>query len=133
VRDLLRLGAAYALALPIGWERERAHETLSAGLRTFPLVAVASCAFVLIGLAALDPSAQGHVLYGVMSGLGFIGAGAIIKGEAGVHGSATAASVWATGAIGAGAGFGRYDVALALCVLTYTTLRFGRPLLRKDT
>jgi len=117
--------------VPIGWERERAHETMSAGLRTFPLVALASCAFVLIGLSGLEPATHGHVLYGVMTGLGFIGAGAIIKGEAGVHGTATAASVWATGAIGAGIGFGRYDIAIALCVLTYVTLRFARPFLRK--
>jgi putative Mg2+ transporter-C (MgtC) family protein len=130
-KDLVRLGAAYLLSVPIGWERERAHETMSAGLRTFPLVALASCAFVLIGVSGLDPATHGHVLYGVMTGLGFIGAGAIIKGEAGVHGTATAASVWATGAIGAGVGFGRYDIAIALCVLTYVTLRFARPFLRK--
>ena len=126
------MAGAFVLALPIGWERERAHETMSAGLRTFPLVAVAACAFVLIGIGSVGPDAHAHVLYGVMTGLGFLGAGAIIKGEAGVHGTATAASVWATGAIGAGAGFGRFDIAVALCVLTYATLRFGRPFQRGE-
>lgn len=130
LQDLVLMGVAYLLALPLGWEREHAAPGQGAGLRTFPLVAVSACGFVLIGIAALegDPNANSRVLYGVMTGLGFIGAGAILKGAQGVHGTATAASLWATGALGAAVGHRRYEIAVLLAVLTFVTLRFARQL-----
>jgi uncharacterized membrane protein YhiD involved in acid resistance len=67
---------AYILAVPIGWNRERYER--SAGLRTFPLVAVATCAFMLVGIDTLpSPGAQARVLEGIITGMGFIGGGAI--------------------------------------------------------
>lgn len=120
---LLRLGVALALALPIGWEREVS--TPSAGLRTFPLVALATCGFIITALQAVgdNAEAQARVMEGVITGMGFVGGGAILKDSKVVRGTATAASLWATGALGAAVGFGRYETALLLSVLTLVILR----------
>ena len=74
VPHLVGLGIAYVLAFPIGWDRER--EERSAGLRTFPLVAVASCGFVQAaeGFALDNPEAMARVVEGLITGMGFVGA-----------------------------------------------------------
>ena len=97
---IVALAVAYALAIPIGWDRERSER--SAGLRTFPLVAIAACGFVQATerLIVDNPQALARVVEGIIGGVGFIGGGAILKGETSVHGTATAASLWATGAVG---------------------------------
>jgi putative Mg2+ transporter-C (MgtC) family protein len=122
------LAGAYALAFPIGWNRER--EARSAGLRTFPLVAVASCGFVQAteGLVHGSPEATSRIIEGLITGMGFIGGGAILKEGGSVSGTATAASLWATGAIGAAVGLGSYDVAVAVALFTIVTLQFLPPL-----
>ena len=76
---LAALAGAYALAFPIGWNRER--EARSAGLRTFPLVAVASCGFVQAteSLVHGSPEATSRIIEGLITGMGFIGGGAILK------------------------------------------------------
>ena len=85
----------------LSWDREK--EDRSAGLRTFPLVAIASCGFIQAAEALLVSSLEGiaRIVEGVITGIGFIGGGAILKTGASVHGTATAASLWATGAMGA--------------------------------
>lgn len=125
---LIALSAAYALAVPIGWNREK--EERSAGLRTFPLIAVASAGFVqaVEQLTADDPAAMARVLEGVIAGVGFLGGGAILQQKNSVTGTATAASLWVTGAIGVAAGLGIYDVAVTLTLFTMATLWFLRPL-----
>ena len=122
------LAAAYALALPIGWDRE--HAERSAGLRTFPLVAIATCGFVQATehLLSSSPNGQARVVQGLITGMGFIGGGAIVKQGDSVHGTATAASLWATGAIGAAVGLGSYDVAVVIALFTAATLRLLSPL-----
>lgn len=60
---------------------------------------------------------------GLINGVGFIGGGAILVGKMGTRGTATAASIWATGAIGAAVGLGSYDTAIVLSVVTFATLR----------
>jgi putative Mg2+ transporter-C (MgtC) family protein len=119
IRDL---SIAYALAFLIGWNRER--EDRSAGLRTFPLVAVAACGFVQgsESLVRGHPEAMARIVEGVITGIGFIGGGAILKNGGEVQGTATAASLWATGAIGITVGLGNYDVALVICLFTILTL-----------
>ncbi|MFG3594929.1 MgtC/SapB family protein [Bradyrhizobium sp. RDI18] len=119
----LTLAAAFALAIPIGWDREK--RARSAGLRTFPLVALASCGFVQASEQWMvnSPDGMSKVIEGVITGIGFIGGGAILKQGATVQGTATAASLWATGAIGVSVGLGSYDVAVTIAVLTFLTLR----------
>ena len=121
---LLQLGIAYLIALPVAWNRERGNER-NAGLRTFPLVAIAACGYMLVGLQVLDSTdAESRVIYGIITGMGFIGGGAILKDKAGVTGTATAASLWVTGAIGIAVAFNRYEIALVLSLVTFLTLQF---------
>jgi putative Mg2+ transporter-C (MgtC) family protein len=114
---------AYVLAFPIGWDRERNER--SAGLRTFPLVAVAACGFVQATetIAGTSPEAQARIIEGLITGIGFIGGGAIIKQGGAVQGTATAAGLWATGAIGAAVGLGSHDVAIVIALFTIATFR----------
>jgi putative Mg2+ transporter-C (MgtC) family protein len=125
---LLAMTIAYILALPIGWNREK--EERSAGLRTFPLVALATCGIVQAteGLLAGHPDGMARIIEGLMTGMGFIGGGAILKTDNRVHGTATAASLWATGATGAAVGLGAYDVAVVISVFTFLTLWMLAPL-----
>ena len=121
---------AYLLALPIGWNREKAER--SAGIRTFPLVAVASCGIVQASEALTigSPEAMARIIEGVITGMGFIGGGAILRHHESVKGTATAASLWVTGAIGAAVGLGSYDVAVVLTLVTIATLWIMSPLKR---
>lgn len=123
---LLALSAAYALAIPIAWDRESGAR--SAGLRTFPLVAIAACGFVQAteGFAASNPEAMARIIAGLITGVGFVGGGAIIKHGSSVRGTATAASLWATGAMGGAVGLGEYDVAVIVSAFTFLTLRLMR-------
>lgn len=126
--NLITLGVAYLLALPIGWNRER--EERSAGLRTFPLVAVASCGFVMMAIQVIgaESEQQSRIMEGLMTGIGFIGGGAILKQGDRATGTATAASLWATGAIGAAVGYGQLDIAVILSLVTVLTLVLMTPL-----
>ena len=127
---MIALAVAYLLALPIGWNRER--EERSAGLRTFPLVAMAACGFVMIANEVLGPDSQQHsrILEGLMTGIGFVGGGAILKQGDRARGTATAASLWATGAIGAAVGYGQLEIAGILSLVTVLTLILMTPLRR---
>jgi putative Mg2+ transporter-C (MgtC) family protein len=123
----LRILLAYILALPVGWNWERIRH--STGLRTFPLVAIASCSYVLVAryaLGAADPNLD-RVIQGLMTGIGFIGGGAIFKEGATVHGTATAASIWCTGALGAAVAFGAWDIAIMLSAINLGTIALWRP------
>lgn len=125
---LLALAVAYGLALPIGWNRER--EERSAGLRTFPLVAVATCGLVQAAESSIGttPEAMARIIEGLITGMGFIGGGAILRMKDSVRGTATAASLWITGAIGIAVGLGSYDVAVPLAGATVITLWVLSPL-----
>ncbi len=117
----LTLLGAVALAFPIGWNRERHGDTM--GIRTFPLVAVGSCAYVLIARQfigpEITPDAMARVLQGLMTGIGFVGGGAILKHDDRVSGTATAASIWVVGAIGAAVGLGYWNHAISLAVMNF--------------
>ncbi len=124
VSNLYQIGIAYVLALPVAWNREREERT--AGLRTFPLVAMAACGYMLVGLQVLSTTdAESRVIYGIIAGMGFIGGGAILKNQGSVRGTATAASLWNTGAIGIAVAFHRYEIALILSLLNFVTLYLG--------
>ena len=128
VPHLAALAVAYVLALPLGWNREKEERT--AGLRTFPLVAIASCGFIQAseGVSAGSPEAMARIIEGIITGMGFIGGGAIIHLKNTVRGTATAASLWVTGAIGVSVGLGRVDVAVILAIVGFITLFLLAPL-----
>jgi len=115
---LVKVLASVILAAPIAWHRER-HSRI-VGLRTFPLVALGACGYLLVGQAMVgtsEPDALARILQGLITGIGFIGGGAIFKGDDYVAGTASAASIWITGALGAAVAMGLwfYAVLLASC------------------
>lgn len=120
------IAIAYVLTASIGWESER--EAHAAGVRTFPIVGMASCGYLLILGGQPDPAAPSRLLQGLITGIGFIGGGAILKEGATVRGTATAASVWNAGVIGAAVAMNRYGVAVTLALLNLFTLRTLLPL-----
>ena len=130
VPHVIALAVAYLLALPIGWNRES--EERSAGIRTFPLVAIASCGFIQAAetITHGSPEATARIVEGLITGMGFIGGGAILRLKDSVRGTATAASLWATGAIGTAVGLGAYDIAVLLSAVTFVTLKALMPLKR---
>jgi putative Mg2+ transporter-C (MgtC) family protein len=123
LEDVIKLLIAYVLALPVGWYRER--EAHSVGVRTFPVVAMASCGYVLLGASSdhMSMDAQSRIIQGLVAGIGFIGGGAILKSESRVHGVATAASIWNTGVVGASVAQNRYLMAAMLAALNLFALR----------
>ncbi|HXG85998.1 MAG TPA: MgtC/SapB family protein [Pyrinomonadaceae bacterium] len=130
--DFLRVAVAFVLAIPIGWERHRSERNL--GLRTFPIVAMAACGFMLIVKNMPGANAETHarLIQGLISGIGFIGGGAILKEGASVRGLATASSIWCTGAIGAAVAFERVEIGIVLSLITFLTLRLLTPVVEHD-
>lgn len=128
MRDAALVLLAFALAFPIGWERGRGAQ--SVGFRTLPIVAIAACGFaILIGHeTTIGDEARARVLQGVITGIGFVGGGAIVKLGGSVKGLVTAASIWNAGAIGVAVGFGRANIALILCAINLVTLLVLAPL-----
>ncbi|MGA2145004.1 MAG: MgtC/SapB family protein [Bryobacteraceae bacterium] len=125
--EILRLALAYFLALPIGWYREK--EAHSIGVRTFPLVSMASCGYLM--LVANGSTDQSRVIQGLVAGIGFIGGGAILRANGNVHGTATAASIWNTGVMGSAVAQQRYGLAATLAILNLFALRVLLPLKEK--
>jgi putative Mg2+ transporter-C (MgtC) family protein len=124
-RIVIRLVAAAMLAGLIGYERESRGK--AAGLRTHMLVAIGSALFVLAPLeAGMSVADLSRVLQGVAAGIGFIGAGAILKltGEREIQGLTTAAGVWMTAAVGIAAGMGRFGLAAISVILALLVLAF---------
>jgi putative Mg2+ transporter-C (MgtC) family protein len=123
---LIHLLVAFVLALPIGWHRAR--EEHGAGLRTFPLVAIASCGLVQTAISVFGQNAtvNANIMQGVVTGIGFIGAGAIIKQGDSTTGHATAASIWTVGIMGAAVGYGYYDIGIILAAANFTVLMLLR-------
>ena len=122
-RIVVRLGVAALLGGVLGWERE--HAGKAAGVRTHMLVAMGAALFVLVaqqsGIAAADNS---RVLQGIIAGVGFLGAGTILKGDAEgqVKGLTTAAGIWLTAAIGVAAGLGLESTAVLSTALALVVL-----------
>jgi len=124
IEIVYKLIIAFALSLIIGWDREK--KSRSAGLRTFPLVAIASCSYVMIGIDLFGKSsdALAHIVQGLITGIGFIGGGAILKKGSSVEGTATAASIWNTGAIGVAVACEKYYIAFILTLIAFLILRY---------
>ena len=124
--NLFHVVVAYALTAGIGWNRER--EEHRAGIRTFPIVGMASCGYLLLLAPHPDTAAQSRLLQGLITGIGFIGGGAILKTGSTVKGTATAASIWNAAVVGAAVAMDRFGVALTLAVLNLATLQLLLPL-----
>lgn len=123
VRVAARLLLAALLGGLLGLNRERLHK--AAGLRTHMLVALGSAAFVLAPQqAGLDGGDLTRVIQGIAAGIGFLGAGTILKlaGEQEIHGLTTAASIWLTAAVGIAAGAGWYGTAVLAAGLAWAIL-----------
>lgn len=118
---------AFALTFPMGMNRERARQL---GLRTIPLVAVASCGFMLIGRMQFgeDPQAQARIVQGLITGVGFLGGGAIVKSGSDVHGTSTAAAIWCTAAIGTATALRYFEIAFVLACFNLGILVLLKPL-----
>lgn len=123
VRILVRLLLAAALGGMLGYERERKGK--AAGVRTHMLVAMGAALFVLVPqLGGMGIADMSRVIQGVIAGVGFLGAGAILKrqSEDDVQGLTTAANIWMTAAIGIACGLGRESTAVLSALLTLAVL-----------
>jgi len=131
-RIVVRLLLAAVLGGVLGYERE--HKGKAAGIRTHMLVALGAALFVLVPQqAGMHVADMSRVMQGIVTGVGFLGAGAIIKqhSEENVQGLTTAAGVWMTAAIGIACGLGRESTAvlstlLALAILSLVPRWFER-------
>jgi putative Mg2+ transporter-C (MgtC) family protein len=128
VEMVLRLLLAAALGAIIGYQRERAGKP--AGLRTHVLICVGAALFTVASLygfgAVADPA---RVAAGIVAGIGFLGAGAIIHREGGlVAGLTTAATIWAVAAVGLAAGAGLYLVSAVTTILILIVLLLPHPI-----
>lgn len=117
-----RLIVAAGLGMVVGLERER-HEH-PAGMRTHMLVALGSAAFTILSIEAFagPDGDRGRVAAQIVAGIGFLGAGAILKEGATVRGLTTAASLWAVAAIGMAVGVGAWGVGVVVTVIVVFSL-----------
>jgi putative Mg2+ transporter-C (MgtC) family protein len=123
IRIVVRIAVATLTGAIVGYERERTGK--SAGLRTHMLVALSSAIFVIAPLeAGFSPSDVSRIVQGVAAGIGFIGAGTILKmtAEAEIQGLTTAAGIWLTAAVGVAAGLGRLGLAILCAALAWVIL-----------
>jgi putative Mg2+ transporter-C (MgtC) family protein len=117
-RVVVRLLVAVILGAALGYERERKGK--AAGLRTHMLVSLGAALFVLVPLqAGMPPADVSRVIQGIVTGIGFLGAGAIIKvdNDALIKGLTSAANIWLAAAIGIAAGLGQEMIAVFSTVL----------------
>lgn len=124
-RIMVRLLMAAFLGAVLGFERE--HKGKAAGVRTHMLVSLGAALFVLApSMAGADEDALSRVIQGIVAGIGFLGAGTILKGNgldaSHVKGLTTAAGLWMTAAIGTAAGMGREATALISTLLALLVL-----------
>jgi putative Mg2+ transporter-C (MgtC) family protein len=120
MKDLVPMLVSTVLGTLVGWERQMGRKP--AGLRTHTLVCLGSTLFVLLtehavrefGGPSMDPT---RIIHGVVTGVGFLGAGSILRQEGYVHGLTTAASIWMVAAIGTAVGVHCYSLAIVGTVL----------------
>lgn len=125
-----RVAFSALLGFVVGWEREvRGH---AAGARTFSLVAAGSAAFTVVGIDAFPASAE-KMIAGIVTGIGFIGAGVVLRDPAGqIRGLTTAAAIWAMSSVGILSGAGRFVVAALSTSLFVVVLELhATPLLNR--
>lgn len=120
----VRLLIAVVLGALVGYERERAGKP--AGVRTHGMVSLGAALFAVVSLHGFAGAGDTErVAAQIVTGIGFIGAGAILHDRGGVHGLTTAASLWVTAALGLAAGVGMVVISVATTLLVFLLLRFG--------
>ncbi len=124
LRSISIFALAFSLGLAIGFERQWRQRT--AGLRTNVLVALGAAAFTDLGMRLLGAEGSTRIVAYVVSGIGFLGAGVIVKDGTNIRGLNTAATLWCSGAVGAFTGSGLFAEAVALTA----TVLAGNTLLR---
>ena len=120
---VIRLVAAALLGAVIGFERERAGK--AAGLRTHTLVALGTSTFIVAcSSSGMSSDGLSRVIQGIVTGIGFLGAGTILKlsHERDIKGLTTSAGIWMTAAIGVAAGLGTLGVAILATIVTVIIL-----------
>lgn len=122
---ILRLVLAMILGALVGLEREM-HDR-PAGLRTHMLVCIGAALFAIISLSVGDAD-PARIAAGVVTGIGFLGAGAIFRSKDHIKGLTTAADLWVVAAIGLAAGVGEYMLALIAALIVFLVLFGGRKL-----
>jgi putative Mg2+ transporter-C (MgtC) family protein len=127
---LLRLLLAAALGALLGTERELRRK--SAGFRTNILIALGSAMFTILSVGIGDDGAadRTRIAAQIVTGIGFLGAGAIMRTDSGVHGLTTAATIWVNAALGMAAGAGRYQLAILGGFVTLAVLFVLAPIER---
>jgi putative Mg2+ transporter-C (MgtC) family protein len=119
---ILRLAVSIVIGGLVGLERELEHKP--AGLRTIILVCLGSTIFILIGFElGLVSSELGRIVAGVVTGVGFLGAGAIIRARGEVYGLTTAATIWLASGLGLAIGAGYYALAITASIFVLIILR----------
>jgi putative Mg2+ transporter-C (MgtC) family protein len=126
MQDLVPMLVSTLLGTVVGWERQMGRKP--AGLRTHTLVCMGSTLFVLLTEHSITAFGGGHnvdptrIIHGVVTGVGFLGAGSIMRQEGFVHGLTTAASVWMVAAIGVAVGCRAYWLAVGATLLALLVL-----------
>ena len=119
--DTARILLAGLLGAIIGWQRE--HHGREAGIRTYMAASLGACAFGLVSNAIGD---QGRISAGIVTGVGFIGAGIILRDAGRVTGLTTAATLWASAAVGLSAAYGIYHLAVITALMLLLILELPR-------
>ncbi len=120
---LIKIILAVVLGAIIGAQRSYAHK--QAGLRTFALVSLGSCVFVLfVQLFSSNPEIISRTIANVLVGIGFLGGGVIFFHKDKVFGLTTAAALWCTAAIGLGIGLGLFKESIIVSLAVFIILQF---------
>jgi putative Mg2+ transporter-C (MgtC) family protein len=119
---VIKMVLAAALGALVGIERQIMHKP--AGLRTHMLVSLGSCIFTIIAIYSF-PNNPSAILAGILTGIGFIGAGCIMGNQTGVQGITTAATLWVVGSIGFVTGTGNYLFAIIAAIFVFLILKLG--------
>ncbi len=122
LEQLVLIALATLLSMLIGLERELQRQP--AGMRTHMLVGMGACVFTIISLYAFPDSESARVAAQVVSGVGFLGAGTILQAKSGVKNLTTAASIWATTAVGMAVGVGAWVIGIGVTIIILVILHF---------
>ncbi|WP_233493774.1 MgtC/SapB family protein [Halanaerobium kushneri] len=134
---VFRLILAAIMAALIGYDREKQNK--AAGIRTNVIVAVISCVIMILSVEVAESSGSLSGVQGdparlaaqVVSGIGFLGAGTILKQEDKIEGLTTAASLWGVAGLGLAVGYGLYDISIAATLIIFISLRVAPSVKRR--